>query len=274
MALLSESVFDFSICLHPPHRVIMPHSLRNMDIQENQGVSLYSYRPKSAETLQIYVEGSLFNLPFMHSLEAYVIVNIHARINRCGYTGEDGFEMSMNAHESKMLLDYILNADGDIVKCAGLGARDTLRLEAGLCLSGTDFNESITPVEASLAWTIGKRRRKEAGFPGADVILRQLQEKPKKKRVGFISSGGACPRSGEKIFDADGKEIGVITSGCPSPCLKKNIGMGYVASDYVKIGTPVEFRIHNKKVNGTVSKMPFVPHKYAQSDKPEKQKNI
>ncbi|GFT43334.1 aminomethyltransferase, mitochondrial [Nephila pilipes] len=228
--------------------------------------------PKCAETLQIYVEGSLFNLPFMHSLEAYVIVNIHARINRAGYTGEDGFEMSMTSYEAKMLLEYILNNDSDIIKCAGLGARDTLRLEAGLCLSGTDFNESITPIEASLAWTIGERRRKEGGFPGADIILRQLQEKPKKKRVGFISSGGACPRSGEKIFDSDGKEIGYITSGCPSPCLKQNIGMGYIHSDYAKIGTPVEFRMHNKKVTGTVSKMPFVPHKYKQDNKPEKQK--
>ncbi|XP_048462201.1 aminomethyltransferase, mitochondrial-like [Rhincodon typus] len=147
------------------------------------------------------------------------------------------------------------------VKLAGLGSRDSLRLEAGLCLYGNDIDETTTPVEATLLWTIGKQRRAAADFPGAEIILRQIKEKTKRKRVGLTSAGPPV-RQHTPILNLDGKVIGEVTSGCPSPCLKQNIAMGYVDTEYSKPGTPLKVEVRKKIVDATVSKMPFVPSKY------------
>uniref|UniRef100_A0AAY4CLC2 Aminomethyltransferase, mitochondrial n=1 Tax=Denticeps clupeoides TaxID=299321 RepID=A0AAY4CLC2_9TELE len=134
------------------------------------------------------------------------------------------------------------------VRLAGLGARDSLRLEAGLCLYGNDIDETTTPVEAGLVWTIGKRRRLQRDFPGADVVVPQIKEKTQRKRVGLISAGPPA-RQHTPILAPGGQIIGEVTSGCPSPCLKQNIAMGYV-------------EVRKKAVPALVSKMPFVPTKY------------
>lgn len=147
------------------------------------------------------------------------------------------------------------------VRLTGLGARDSLRLEAGLCLYGNDMEQHITPVEAGLTWAIGKRRREEGGFLGAHVILKQLEEGPSIRRVGFFSTGPP-PRSHSKIHDAGGKCLGEVTSGGFSPCLKKNIGMGYVKSGSHKPGTELKIVIRGKSYDGVITKMPFVPTKY------------
>ncbi|XP_055930757.1 aminomethyltransferase, mitochondrial-like isoform X1 [Argiope bruennichi] len=217
--------------------------------------------PKSAELMQILVEVDIKNLPFMYSTEGSAITRLQTRITRCGYTGEDGFELSMQTDHAQEFLSYTLSNYKDEVWLAGLGARDTLRLEAGLCLAGSDFNEDITPIQAGLAWTIGKRRRAEGGFPGSDIILKELKDKPAKKRIGFTSKG-PCPRGGAEIKSSDGAVIGKVTSGCYSPCLQHNIGMGYVESQFAKTGTELLFEIYRQKVKGTVSKMPFVPTRY------------
>lgn len=143
----------------------------------------------------------------------------------------------------------------------GLGARDSLRLEAGLCLYGNDMEQHVTPVEAGLSWAIGKRRRAEGGFLGAEVIIKQLQEGPTARRVGFFSTGPP-PRSHSEIFSSAGEKIGEVTSGGFSPCLKKNIAMGYVKSGFHKVGTEVKIVIRGKSNDGVVTKMPFVPTKY------------
>eukprot|EP00798_Chlamydomonas_sp_ICE-L_P008260 gene8261-1529_t len=144
------------------------------------------------------------------------------------------------------------------VKMSGLGPRDSLRLEAGLCLYGNDLNEDITPVEAGLAWTIGKRRREAFDFLGGD---KQLADGVSKRRVGFLSTG-APARQNSEIQDMDGNVIGEITSGAFSPNLKKNVAMGYVEKAFAKAGTQVKVVVRGKKNDATVTKMPFVPTPY------------
>lgn len=143
----------------------------------------------------------------------------------------------------------------------GLGARDSLRLEAGLCLYGNDLEQDISPIEAGLAWTVGKRRRADGNFLGAEVILRQIKDGVSRRRVGFISTG-APARAHSEILDLEGKNIGEITSGGFSPCLKKNISMGYIATGHHKNNTKVKVTVRSKAYDATVTKMPFVPAKY------------
>ncbi|KAF5472762.1 hypothetical protein F2P56_009456, partial [Juglans regia] len=177
------------------------------------------------------------------------------------YTGEDGFEISVPSEHAVDLAKAILEKSEGKVRLTGLGARDSLRLEAGLCLYGNDMEQHVTPVEAGLTWAIGKRRRAEGGFLGAEVILKQLEEGPSVRRVGVFSSGPP-PRSHNEIQDDKGKGIGEVTSGGFSPCLKKNIAMGYVISGSHKAGTKVKIVIRGKSYDGVVTKMPFVPTKY------------
>lgn len=177
------------------------------------------------------------------------------------YTGEDGFEISVPSENALDLAKAILEKSEGKVRLTGLGARDSLRLEAGLCLYGNDMEQHTTPVEAGLTWAIGKRRRAEGGFLGAKVILKQLAEGPAVRRVGFFSSGPPA-RSHSEIQSEEGKNIGEITSGGFSPCLKKNIAMGYVKSGSHKAGTKVKIVVRGKTYDGVVTKMPFVPTKY------------
>ena len=177
------------------------------------------------------------------------------------YTGEDGFEISVPSENAVDLAKAILEKSEGKIRLTGLGARDSLRLEAGLCLYGNDMEQHVSPVEAGLTWAIGKRRRAEGGFLGAEKILKQLAEGPPVRRVGFISSGPPA-RSHSKVQDDKGNSIGEITSGGFSPCLKKNIAMGYVKSGTHKTGTKVKIEIRGKAYDGTITKMPFVPTKY------------
>jgi aminomethyltransferase len=188
------------------------------------------------------------------------IGNVPVYVTRCGYTGEDGFEISATSNDINEVAEAILK--NPYVKLAGLGARDTLRLEAGLCLYGHDIDEKTTPTEAGLSWLIAKSRRLEGqdNFMGSNIILEQLKNKSSKiKRSGFIIQG-APAREGAKLFDGD-KEIGKITSGCPSPILKKNIGMGYILKEY-KIGDQIQVEVRNRRQNCVLTKMPFIEAKY------------
>ncbi|KAJ1549402.1 hypothetical protein HK405_004104 [Cladochytrium tenue] len=181
-------------------------------------------------------------------------------ISRCGYTGEDGFEVG-NHEKAEELSTLLLKEEA--VKMAGLAVRDSLRLEAGLCLYGHDIDDTTKPVEAGLTWTIGQRRRKEGGFLGADKILPQLQKGASipKRRVGLIVSG-APARENAEIVALDGKPVGKVTSGSPSPVLKKNIAMAYVESGFHKQGTELQVMVRGKAQKTVVVKMPFVESKY------------
>lgn len=188
-------------------------------------------------------------------------------ISRGGYTGEDGFEISIPGPSSTAITASLLQSASDTLRLAGLGARDSLRLEAGMCLYGHDLDDSTTPVEAALSWVVGKDRRAEGGFHGSSVILSQLKLKKDggvgvtRRRVGLVVEG-APAREGAEIVDAEGNAIGKITSGCPSPTLKKNIAMGYVKDGLHKAGTEVGVLVRGKRRKAVVTKMPFVPSKY------------
>ncbi|XP_074270134.1 aminomethyltransferase, mitochondrial [Silene latifolia] len=216
--------------------------------------------PLAAPVLQLLTKEDLSKMYFgMFSMVD--ISGFPCYLTRTGYTGEDGFEISVPDEYAVDLAKQILEKSEGKVRLTGLGARDSLRLEAGLCLYGNDMEQHITPVEAGLTWAVGKRRRAEGGFLGAEVILKQIADGPKIRRVGFISSGPPA-RSHSEIQNESGENIGEVTSGGFSPCLKKNIAMGYVKSGNHKAGTKVNIVVRGKSYEGVVSKMPFVPTKY------------
>jgi aminomethyltransferase len=198
-------------------------------------------------------------MPFMTAMAAR-FDGIDCAVSRSGYTGEDGFEVSVGAEHLETVFDRLLGAPE--VKPVGLGARDTLRLEAGLCLYGHDIDETTSPVEAALAWSIGKRRRTEGGFPGAARVQRELADGPSRRRVGILPEGRAPAREGAPILASNGDAIGLITSGGFGPTVKRPIAMGYVDSKHVAPGTAIAVVVRDKPLTATVSPLPFVPHRY------------
>jgi aminomethyltransferase len=207
-------------------------------------------------------------MAFMSGIRT-TVAGVPCSVTRCGYTGEDGYEIGMAAADALKVTEALLAQQG--VLPAGLGPRDSLRLEAGLCLYGNDIDDYITPNEAALTWTIGKSRRATGGFLGSDIILKQLKEKSWKKRRVGLSVQGAPARDGAKIYTrpannstnpADATLIGNVTSGTFSPCLKAPIAMGYVATPNAVEGTQLSVEVRGKLVPCVVSKMPWVPHRY------------
>jgi aminomethyltransferase len=180
-------------------------------------------------------------------------------ISRSGYTGEDGFEISLPAHSIEMFASLL--ADQPEVKPIGLGARDSLRLEAGLPLYGHDLDTGINPAAADLGFAVSKRRRAEGGFPAADTIVRELAEGAATKRVGFAVEGRLPAREGAEIFAGETK-VGTITSGGFAPTVGAPIAMGYVAAAHAAPGTRLEIEVRGKRLAATVTAMPFVPHRY------------
>ena len=198
-------------------------------------------------------------LAFMQTMTA--AVDGHAcRISRSGYTGEDGFEISIAAGDAQALARRLL-AEPEVAP-AGLGARDSLRLEAGLCLYGHELTPDITPVEARLGWTIARRRRSAGDFPGADVILRQLAHGPERKLVGIRPDGRAPARAGTGIDDMAGQHIGTVTSGGFGPTVGGPIALGYVRAEHAASGSPLQLSIRGKPHPAKVVDLPFVPHRY------------
>ncbi len=185
---------------------------------------------------------------------AYVVVS------RLGYTGEDGFEISVPNSHAELLAKALLAAPE--VEPIGLGARDSLRLEAGLCLYGHDLTPEISPVEGNIAFAVGKRRREEGGFPGAARIQREFAEGPKRLRVGLRPEGRAPAREGAEIQSAHGKIIGAVTSGGFGPTLGAPVAMGYVDAEFSKTGTEVNLMVRGKPLPAVIADMPFVPHRY------------
>jgi aminomethyltransferase len=189
---------------------------------------------------------------------------IECFVTRSGYTGEDGFEISVPAAHAEQLARALLAQPE--VKPIGLGARDTLRLEAGLCLYGHDIDTTTTPVEGALTWAIQKVRRaggaRAGGYPGASIIDQQLAEGATRKRVGLISTERMPVREGAKVIDASGAEIGVVTSGSLGPSLNQPVALAYVSAAQAAVGTAVFALVRDKKVPMTVASTPFVPNRY------------
>ena len=199
------------------------------------------------------------DLGFM-AFAAMDVGGIPCGVSRAGYTGEDGFEISV-ANGQAVDLARLLLAE-DEVEPIGLGARDSLRLEAGLCLYGHDLYETTTPIEGGLAWAIGKRRRENGGFPGDTIILDQLADGPSRRRVGIRPAGRAPAREGADIVDPDGKSIGTVTSGGFGPTVGAPVVMGYVATKFAEVGTKVGVVVRGTTHQAQVVQLPFVPHRY------------
>ncbi|KAL7266479.1 Aminomethyltransferase, mitochondrial [Rhizina undulata] len=232
--------------------------------------------PLAAEVLQEYltrnshgkaIDVSTLYFGFSRFVEIQIngeVVKLH--VARGGYTGEDGFEISIPEDATYEVTERILElgAQGDRLKPAGLGARDSLRLEAGMCLYGHDLDDTTTPIEAGLKWLVGKTRTMEGNFNGAETVSRQYDDWSlvDRRRVGFIVEGAPAREGAEIVNLADDSLLGKITSGCPSPTLGKNIAMGYIKSGFHKVGTEVGIKVRGKVRKGVVSKMPFVPAKY------------
>ena len=214
--------------------------------------------PRAAEVLEQLVPG-VSELTFMEG-DAFQALGTTLWISRSGYTGEDGFEISVPANAVERLADRLV-AD-ERVKPIGLGARDSLRLEAGLPLYGHDLDRETTPVMAGLTFAIQKRRRAEGGFPGAIRILAELENGPIQKRVGFDVEGRQPVREGALVLDGEGNEVGRVTSGGFSPSLKRPIAMGYVASALAEPGTALKLEQRGKLFDARVAPLPFVPHRY------------
>jgi len=222
--------------------------------------------PSAARILQSVVKDDLKGFYFMHSRTLDIKGVGPCRVGRSGYTGEDGFEISVPSVKTTQLADLFLS-DPD-VRLVGLGARDSLRLEAGLCLYGNDIWEETTPVEAALVWTIGKRRKEKGGFLGSDVVLKQLKDGVARKRVGLLLDNGIARPGTEKqptnVLDQSNKKVGFITSGTFSPVLKKGIAMAYIDSNNATAKTPTTFKVavRDKTYNASIAKMPFVKQTY------------
>jgi aminomethyltransferase len=214
--------------------------------------------PQAAAVLARHA-GGVERMPFMTGAELRV-AGIPCFLTRSGYTGEDGFELSVAGDAAVTLAERLL-AEPELAPI-GLGARDTLRLEAGLCLYGHDIDETTTPVEASLAWTIGRRRRTDGGFPGAEAILRQLVDGAARKRVGIKPDGRAPAREGSAIIDPAGAPLGQVTSGGFGPSLGTPIAMGYVPPSHATPGTPLSLVVRDVPRPAQVVALPFVPTRY------------
>ncbi|MDX2157928.1 MAG: glycine cleavage system aminomethyltransferase GcvT [Hyphomicrobiaceae bacterium] len=181
-------------------------------------------------------------------------------VTRSGYTGEDGFEIAVPDTEAAAIWQS-LSAEPEVASI-GLGARDSLRLEAGLCLYGHDIDTTTSPIEAALQWSIQKRRRAEGGFPGANRIQQELRDGPSRRRVGVKPEGRAPAREGTEILSGSGAPIGRITSGGFGPSVNGPVAMGYVGAGYAAPGTKVQLVVRGKPMPAEVVALPFAPHRY------------
>ena len=235
------------------------HANLKADIEYLEDRSLIALQgPKAAAIL------GGFN-PIIHTMkfmsgQKVDIMGVACFVTRSGYTGEDGFEISVPNQKIEEVAKVLLMEKG--VEPVGLGARDSLRLEAGLCLYGHDIDETTTPIEANLNWVISKRRRTEGGFNGDAIILGQMKDGTARRRVGIQPLDRAPAREGTEIQNAAGENIGVITSGGFGPTVDRPIAMGYVRPDHAAIGTHLKLVVRGRLLEAQVTSLPFVEHRY------------
>ncbi|EOD79518.1 Aminomethyltransferase [Grimontia indica] len=236
----------------------------DVELEVIEDRALLALQGPEAATVLATLNPAVADMVFMDAAKMD-LAGIECLVSRSGYTGEDGYEISVPADKAEEFARRLLLKEE--VEWIGLGARDSLRLECGLCLYGHDIDTTTTPVEGSLLWAISKPRRADGeragGFPGADIILDQIATKDvSRKRVGLLGSSKAPVREGAVLFDADDNEIGVVTSGTFGPTKGQPVAMGYVATASAAIGTEVFAEVRGKKLPMTVEKMPFVPQRY------------
>jgi len=237
-------------------RALLPEDV-TLEVLEDRAL-LALQGPKSAEVLMQLGAGPE-SLAFMEA-GTFDLGGVSCGVTRSGYTGEDGFEISLPSADAPVFAEALLAHTE--VEAIGLGARDSLRLEAGLCLYGHDIDESTSPVEAGLRWAIGKRRRADGGFPGEARILQELADGPARRRIGIQPEGRAPAREGAEVVDDAGAVIGKVTSGGFGPTLEGPCSMAIVETAHAATGTRVGLNVRGKINSGVVVRMPFVPHRY------------
>ena len=231
----------------------------NVRIEVRSDLALLALQgPATAGVLAGWVPGAA-ELAFM-STSTMSIDGVECEVSRCGYTGEDGFEVAIPASEATHVARLLLRSDE--VSPAGLGARDTLRLEAGLPLVGHELTEATTPAEAGLGWSIPKRRRADGGFPGAEIITAQLAGGPPRQRVGIAAEGRRPIRDGAALCTSDGINVGMVTSGGYGPTVEAPIAMAYVAAEHSTDGTELYAQGRKGAEPCRVAPLPFVAHRY------------
>ena len=216
--------------------------------------------PKAKIFLEKSING-VNNLKFMHG-ENFLFQNAKVYVTRSGYTGEDGFEVSIENKYAEIFVEEMLNMGSKLI---GLGARDTLRLEAGLCLYGNDIDVNTTPIEANLKWAISKNRI-DTDYPGSKVIKNQIESGVNKIRVGIKPENRTIARGETKIFNDNNKEIGKITSGTFGPSVEHSIAMGYVENKYSTLNTKIFLEVRGKKIAANVCNLPFYKKNYVKGE--------
>ncbi len=223
--------------------------------------------PKSEEVLARHVPGCR-GMRFMDAAQ-FEFGGAPCRVSRSGYTGEDGFELSVVAGYAMAVAEVLL--DNELCRPAGLGARDTLRTEAGLCLYGSDIDESVTPAEAGLGWAIPKSARKRGSFVGAEAVLPELEAGPERRLVGLLVGGKSPVRQGTALR-RDGEEAGTVTSGSHSPTLGRPVALAMVGAGHAAPGTVLAAELRGKEVGCEVAPLPFVAHRYKRPEPPAQPK--
>ena len=238
-------------------------ALSGFEIDYLEDRALLALQGPAAADVMAKLAPEVCELVFMSGCRAN-LAGADCFVTRSGYTGEDGFEISVPADAAEALARMLLSFDQ--VQPIGLGARDSLRLEAGLCLYGHDLDTTTTPVQAGLLWSISKSRRadgqKAGGFPGAEVIFNEIQQGATRRRVGLQIDGRAPVREGAVLIDEAGQQVGVVTSGGFGPTLEAPLAMGYVSSAFAAAGTQLRALVRDKPRPVSVTKMPFVPQRY------------
>ena len=237
-------------------RAHLPQGVRLTELPER---ALLALQGPAAATVLARLAPAAATMAFMSGADM-ALDGIACFVTRSGYTGEDGYEISVPADAARRLAERLL-AEAE-VKPIGLGARDSLRLEAGLCLYGHDIDLTTSPIEAGLQWSIQKRRREGGGFPGAAVVQDQLAKGPPRKRVGILPEGRAPAREGTEIVSAAGEALGTVTSGGFGPSLGGPMAMGYVKATHAAPGTAIQLVVRGVPRPAKVAAMPFVPQRY------------
>jgi aminomethyltransferase len=246
-------------CKDADYAHLKAHLPEGVTLKIADDLALIAVQGPEAVAVVAALAPDLASLKFMTSVDL-PIDGIWAHVSRTGYTGEDGVEISVKSADAVALTKKLL-ADAR-VKPIGLGARDSLRLEAGLCLYGHDIDTTTSPVEAGLTWSIQKRRRAEGGFLGAARIQKDLAEGAPRARVGILPDGRAPAREGTPVKSADGQLIGTVTSGGFGPTINGPLAMGYVNRRFAEPGTPVLLEVRGKDLPARIVTMPFAPHRY------------
>jgi aminomethyltransferase len=259
---LADNAFHLVVnaaCKEADFAHIAAHLPSGLTFTPRRDLALIALQGPEAAAIMAQLAPGIDHIDFMQSASAS-IDGADVLITRSGYTGEDGYELSVANGQAEALAVRLLSFEA--VRPIGLGARDSLRLEAGLCLYGHDIDTSTSPIEAGLIWVIPKARREAGGFPGAARIQREIAGGPSRRRVGIRPEGRVIAREGTAILDRDGNKIGTVTSGGFGPSAGGPVAMGYVTPANAKAGTTLQLEVRGKAHPAEVVKMPFVPHRY------------